>query len=100
MISSSYYDFFSLASKCGLSLYFMSSSVQTLDRRVEKLDRSGNPTGSNPAGGHRDLRNTLFYISLESALFQNLNKEFYVKVADSIDKACKLLEVSFDISPT
>jgi integrase/recombinase XerD len=46
--------------------------------------------------GHRDLRNTLIYINLEKALFQNVNDEFHVKVAHSLDEACKLLEVGFE----
>ena len=46
--------------------------------------------------GHRDLRNTLIYINLEKALFQNADDEFHVKVAQNLDEACKLLEVGFE----
>jgi len=46
--------------------------------------------------GHRDLRNTLIYINLGKALFQNADEEFYVKVAENLDEACKLLEVGFE----
>jgi integrase len=46
--------------------------------------------------GHRDLRNTLIYINLEKALFQNTDDEFHVKVAQSLEEACKLLEVGFE----
>ncbi|MBT0160416.1 tyrosine-type recombinase/integrase [Candidatus Bathyarchaeota archaeon A05DMB-2] len=46
--------------------------------------------------GHRDLRNTLIYINLEKALFQNADDEFHVKVAHNLDEACKLLEVGFE----
>jgi len=46
--------------------------------------------------GHRDLRNTLIYINLEKALFQNAADEFHVKVAQNLDEACKLLEVGFE----
>ena len=46
--------------------------------------------------GHRDLRNTLIYINLEKALFQNTDDEFHVKVAKSLEEACKLLEVGFE----
>lgn len=45
--------------------------------------------------GHRDLRNTLVYINLEKAIFQNVDDEFHVKVAHSLDEACKLLEVGY-----
>jgi hypothetical protein len=44
----------------------------------------------------RDLRNTLVYINLEQALFQNTDDEFHVKVAQNLDDACKLLEVGFE----
>ena len=46
--------------------------------------------------GHRDLRNTLIYINLEKALFQNADDKFHVKVAHKLDEACKLLEVGFE----
>jgi len=46
--------------------------------------------------GHRDLRNTLIYINLEKALFQNAADESHVKVAQNLDEACKLLEVGFE----
>jgi hypothetical protein len=46
--------------------------------------------------GHRDLRNTLIYINLEKALFQNADDEFHGKVAQNLDEACKLLEVGFE----
>ncbi|MCJ7699407.1 site-specific integrase, partial [Candidatus Bathyarchaeota archaeon] len=36
--------------------------------------------------GHRDLRNTLIYINLEKALFQNADDEFHVKVAQNLDE--------------
>jgi len=46
--------------------------------------------------GHRQLKNTLIYINLEKALFQNINDEFHVRVAHNLDEACKLLEVGFE----
>jgi hypothetical protein len=46
--------------------------------------------------GHRDLRNTLIYINLEKAIFQNADEEYHVKVAETLDEACKLLEVGFE----
>jgi len=46
--------------------------------------------------GHRNIRNTLIYINLEKALFQNQDDEFHVKVAQNLDEACKLLEVGFE----
>lgn len=45
---------------------------------------------------HRDLRNTLIYINLEKALFQNVDEDYHVKVAETLDEACKLLEVGFE----
>ena len=46
--------------------------------------------------GHRDLRNTLIYINLEKAIFQNADEEYHVKVAENLEEACKLLEVGFE----
>ncbi len=46
--------------------------------------------------GHRDLRNTLIYINLEKALFQNADEDYHVKVATTLDEACKLIEVGFE----
>ena len=46
--------------------------------------------------GHRDLRNTLIYINLEKAIFQNADEEYHVKVAETLQEACKLLEVGFE----
>jgi len=46
--------------------------------------------------GHRDLRNTLIYINLEKAIFQNADEEYHVKVAENLDEACRLLEVGFE----
>jgi hypothetical protein len=37
------------------------------------------------------------YINLEAALYHsNSNDDFHVKVAETLDKACKLLESGFD----
>ncbi len=36
--------------------------------------------------GHRDLRNTLIYINLEKAIFQNADEEYHVKVAETFKK--------------
>jgi hypothetical protein len=46
--------------------------------------------------GHNSLRTTLIYIDLEIALFKESNDAFSVKVATSLDEACKLLEEGFE----
>jgi integrase len=46
--------------------------------------------------GHPDLRNTLIYINLEKAIFQNADEAYHVKVAETLQEACKLLEVGFE----
>jgi integrase len=46
--------------------------------------------------GHKSLRTTLIYIDLEAALFKESNDDFTVKVATTLDEACKLLEVGFE----
>ena len=42
------------------------------------------------------LKTTLIYIDLEIALFKEINDGFTVRVAASIDEACKLIEVGFE----
>jgi integrase len=46
--------------------------------------------------GHNSLKTTLIYIDLEIALFKESNDDFTVKVAATLDEACKLLEVGFE----
>lgn len=46
--------------------------------------------------GHKNIENTLQYINTEQAVFQTRNDEFHVKVAETLDEACKLLEVGFE----
>jgi len=45
--------------------------------------------------GHKNINNTLIYINLERAVFKTGNDEFHVKVVDTLEEACKLLEVGF-----
>jgi hypothetical protein len=35
---------------------------------------------------HRELRNTLIYINLKKALFQNADDEYHVKIAQTLEK--------------
>jgi len=46
--------------------------------------------------GHRRIDNTLKYVQLDKALFDTEKDEFHVKVARTLDEACKLLEAGFD----
>lgn len=46
--------------------------------------------------GHRNIQNTLRYINLEQAIFKDSIDQFHVKVADSLEDACKLLEVGYE----
>ena len=46
--------------------------------------------------GHRNVNNTLVYIDLEHAIFRSGNDEFTVKVANTPEEACQLIEVGFD----
>jgi len=46
--------------------------------------------------GHHSLKTTLIYIDLETALFKESNDEFTVKIAETLNEACKLLEVGFE----
>lgn len=46
--------------------------------------------------GHKAIQSTMIYINLEAAVFDETNDEFHVKVAETLDQACKLIEVGFD----
>ena len=46
--------------------------------------------------GHRNINNTIKYISLEKALYKTENEEFVCKVASTIDEAKELIEVGFE----
>jgi len=46
--------------------------------------------------GHKNIQNTLIYINLEHAIFQTTDDNFIVKVAGTVQDACKLLEVGFE----
>jgi integrase len=46
--------------------------------------------------GRRNIQNTMIYINLEKALFKDCVDDFIVKVTDSVDEACKYLEVGFE----
>lgn len=47
--------------------------------------------------GHVRIENTLIYITLEQSLYgMNENGEFHVRVAATLEDACKLLEQGFD----
>ena len=46
--------------------------------------------------GHRKIDNTLIYVNLEAALFQNQNDEFHVKIASTTEEIKTLLEVGFE----
>ena len=46
--------------------------------------------------GHNSLRTTLIYIDLEKALFNETDDSFIVKIAETLEEACKLLEVGFE----
>jgi len=46
--------------------------------------------------GHRNIQNTLRYINLEQAIFKDTTDKFHVRVVDSIEDACKCLEVGYE----
>jgi len=46
--------------------------------------------------GHKNIQNTLIYVNIEQALFQNTNEEFHVATAKTVEEACKLIEVGFE----
>ena len=45
---------------------------------------------------YKSIKNTMRYINLEAALFAVQSDEFTVRVAKTLDEACKLVEAGFD----
>jgi len=45
--------------------------------------------------GHKQIRNTLKYIHLETMLFSEVNDQYVAKVANNTKEACDLIEVGF-----
>ena len=45
--------------------------------------------------GHKSVLNTQIYVNLEQAIFE-VNEDYDVKLAETLDEACKLLEVGFE----
>ncbi|MEM3378581.1 MAG: site-specific integrase, partial [Candidatus Bathyarchaeia archaeon] len=47
--------------------------------------------------GHKEIDNTLVYIQIDKALFQNVpNDQFITRVAHNTEEACKLIEAGFE----
>lgn len=46
--------------------------------------------------GHRSILSTDRYINIEHAVFNDVNDEFHVKIASTVDEATRLLEVGFE----
>ena len=46
--------------------------------------------------GHKSIQNTMIYINLERAIFKEANDEFTVRTVDTLEEACKLMEVGFE----
>jgi len=46
--------------------------------------------------GHRSLTNTQIYVNMEQMIFNSTPSDYIVKVASTIEEACKLLEVGFE----
>jgi integrase len=45
--------------------------------------------------GHKSILNTQLYVNLEQAIFE-INEDYEVKIAETVEQACKLLEVGFE----
>ena len=47
--------------------------------------------------GHRNIQNTMKYIDMEHAIFNSHdNDQFTVKVAETVEEACELVEIGFE----
>ena len=45
--------------------------------------------------GYKSVLNTQIYVNLEQAIFE-INEDYEIKTAETLDDACKLLEVGFE----
>ncbi|MCS7124314.1 MAG: hypothetical protein NZ932_02710 [Candidatus Bathyarchaeota archaeon] len=45
---------------------------------------------------HKNIQNTLVYITIENSLFQNNNDEFQVRASKTVEEACRPIEVGFE----
>ena len=45
--------------------------------------------------GHKSVLNTQIYVNLEQAIFE-INEDYDVKIAETLEDACKLVEVGFE----
>ena len=50
--------------------------------------------------GHRNIQNTLIYVTIDNAIFQNTTEEFHVKTVRTVEEAVKLVEVGFEYVTT
>lgn len=50
--------------------------------------------------GHRNVLATQIYINLEQALFKDVNDEYHVKVAETVEEATKLISVGYEYVST
>jgi integrase len=46
--------------------------------------------------GHKSILNTQMYVNMEKAFFPESSEDYTVKIASTIEEACKLLEVGFE----
>jgi integrase len=46
--------------------------------------------------GHKSIQSTMIYINLEAALFQITDEAFTVRVANTLEEACDLVEAGFE----
>jgi integrase/predicted RNA-binding Zn-ribbon protein involved in translation (DUF1610 family) len=46
--------------------------------------------------GHKSILNTQIYVNMEQAIFASKSDDFLVKIAQSVEEACKLIEVGFE----
>ncbi len=46
--------------------------------------------------GHKNIQNTMIYVTIEKALYQQQSDEFHVKVAQTKEEIVKLLEAGFE----
>ena len=70
--------------------------VEHKDRSIRKISLKNQYIWLKGSCTTGQQKNRVGPINLEKAIFQNADEEYHVKVAETLQEACKLLEVGFE----
>ncbi|MBE0519723.1 hypothetical protein IBX35_01590 [Candidatus Bathyarchaeota archaeon] len=75
----------------------MSKNIRCLESHYRISQNKRHPIRTEEILGHKNIQNTLIYIDLEKALYNNTKTdEFIARVATNIGEACRLVETGFE----